>query len=139
MDQWLKVYLPLVQSQEHQKNTKLKSEIMKGAIPMSFRGQLWSAFIGNDLRINSQVFQEFKSDYTFGRTSDAIKQTLARKQPSKWDPEEGPKLTKRVNYGSVKKDSLLIKDIPRTFPHLNELFEQVHSLSKSLIDVLGAF
>lgn len=44
-----------------------------------------------------------------------------------------------INFGSVKQDSLLIKDIPRTFPHLNELFEQVHSLSKSLIDVLGAF
>jgi len=90
MDQWLKIYLPLVQSQEHLRNAKLKSEIMKGAIPMSFRGQLWSAFIGNDLRINSQVFEEFKSDYTFGRTSDQIKKTLSMKQPSKWDKNDEP-------------------------------------------------
>jgi hypothetical protein len=33
----------------------------------------------------------------------------------------------------------MLKDIPRTFPHLNQLFEEIHSLSKSLVDVLGAF
>lgn len=37
------------------------------------------------------------------------------------------------------KGSLLLEDIPRTFPHLNNLFEEIHSLSKSLIDILGAF
>ena len=36
-------------------------------------------------------------------------------------------------------NSLMVKDIPRTFPHLNKLFEEVHSLSSSLIDILSAF
>ena len=30
-------------------------------------------------------------------------------------------------------------DVPRTFPELNPLFEQVHSLSESLREVLIAF
>jgi hypothetical protein len=38
-----------------------------------------------------------------------------------------------------KIDSLIDMDIPRTFPELNPLFEQVHSLSESLREILIAF
>lgn len=36
-------------------------------------------------------------------------------------------------------DSLIDADIPRTFPELNPLFEQVHSLKESLREILIAF
>lgn len=36
-------------------------------------------------------------------------------------------------------DSLIDADIPRTFPELNPLFEQVHSLKDSLREILIAF
>ena len=36
-------------------------------------------------------------------------------------------------------DNLIDKDIPRTFPDLNSLFEEVHSLSDSLREILIAF
>lgn len=105
---------------------------MKGGVPMSYRGQLWISLVGNELRINSQVFEEFQSDYTFGRTSDMIKETIEKEMPSKWDPKNNTQsspdsmVSKSKSFskiGSVKKDSLLLKDIPRTFPHLNQLFE----------------
>lgn len=60
---------------------------MKGAVPMSYRGQLWLSLIGNGLRINSQVFEEFQSDYTFGRTSEMIQAIIEKEMPSKWDPQ----------------------------------------------------
>jgi hypothetical protein len=36
-------------------------------------------------------------------------------------------------------DNLIYEDIPRTFPDLNSLFEEVHSLSDSLREILIAF
>jgi len=44
-------------------------------------------------------------------------------------------------YKSMNKkiDNLIDKDIPRTFPDLNSLFEEVHSLSESLREILIAF
>tara|TARA_B110000285_G_scaffold219893_1_gene271000 strand:+ start:2161 stop:2781 length:621 start_codon:yes stop_codon:yes gene_type:complete len=77
-----------------------------------------------------------------------IKETIGKEMPSKWDPNNNSQtspdcaVSKSKSFskiGSVKQDSLLVKDIPRTFPHLNQLFEQVHSLSKSLMNILGAF
>jgi hypothetical protein len=47
----------------------------------------------------------------------------------------------RVNYyiynafkslGKGEADPLIEEDIPRTFPHLNELFEEIQSLATSL-------
>jgi len=37
------------------------------------------------------------------------------------------------------KNFLMEQDIPRTFPHLNELFEEIQSLSSSLREVLIAY
>jgi hypothetical protein len=34
---------------------------------------------------------------------------------------------------------LIDEDIPRTFPHLNELFEEIQSLATSLREVLLAY
>jgi hypothetical protein len=34
---------------------------------------------------------------------------------------------------------LLEKDLPRTFPHLNEFFEQVQTIAESLREILHAF
>ena len=93
--------------------------MLKGAVPMSLRGELWAQLIGNDMRINPMMFQTFKcEDFTFGRNSVDIKQKFGE---------------------VVKLDQLMKKDIPRTFPHLNKLLEEVHSMSQSLVDVLGAF
>jgi hypothetical protein len=36
-------------------------------------------------------------------------------------------------------DRMIDADIPRTFPELNPLFEQIHSLSESLREILVAF
>ena len=70
------------------------------------------------------MYWTFKNtDFTFTRVSDG-------------QIENGDSKCKTWLKNS---NSLLLKDIPRTFPHLNKLFEEIHSLSTSLIDVLGAF
>lgn len=42
-------------------------------------------------------------------------------------------------YWLKKSNRLILKDIPRTFPYQYKLFEEIHSLSNCLIQVLGAF
>ena len=58
---------------------------------MVFRGELWKSLIGNDLRLNQQVFDSMKD-----RASQV--------------------------------DNLIMADIPRAFPHLNRILQEVHSL-----------
>ena len=90
---------------------------------MCYRGQLWAALIGNEQRINAQVYKTFKTDdYTFAHADS--------------NADSSGMVTSRQKMIS---NSLMVKDIPRTFPHLNKLFEEVHSLSSSLIDILSAF
>ena len=63
IDQWFKVYLPLIKDSgddcEFKKNRRLKLEII-GGIPVPLRGQVWMALVGNKLRISSFLFQVFK-------------------------------------------------------------------------------
>ena len=94
---------------------------------MSYRGEFWSSLIQNSLKINPAVFEAFKDDYTFGRNSKPIQN------------EQTHRFTTRGSKRIIKEDSLILKDIPRTFPHLNELFEEVHHLTESLVCILGAF
>lgn len=109
---------------------------MKGNVPMCYRGQLWAGLIGNEARINAQVFEAFKNDdFTFERRSDASHNDEANTSIIGLTGTT----TSRKGGRVVKSNSLMRKDIPRTFPHLNKLFEEVHSLSTSLIDILGAF
>lgn len=56
MDVWIKNFLPSIKSGEFLENKKLKSEIMKGNVPMCYRGEMWAQLIGNKLRINCLVF-----------------------------------------------------------------------------------
>lgn len=71
------------------------------------------------------MFKAFKTDdYTFSQADS----NGTEKSPGQ--------ATSRMKLMS---NSLMMKDIPRTFPHLNKLFEEVHSLSSSLIDILSAF
>lgn len=92
-------------------------------MPMCYRGQVWASLIGNDEKLNSQIYEQFKNtDFTFQRYSDETYKD--KSNCGKW---------------LMKNNSLLLKDIPRTFPHLNKLFEEIHSLSDILIEVLGAF
>lgn len=112
---------------------------MKGTVPMCYRGQLWAGLIGNETRINAQVFEAFKNDdFTFERRSDVSNSDAANTSVVVSSLGCGT-TTSRKGGRVVKSNSLMRKDIPRTFPHLNKLFEEVHSLSKSLIDILGAF
>ena len=60
-------------------------------IPVPLRGQVWSALVGNKLRISPLLFQVFKDN---------------KNVPLKVNP-------------------LIEEDIPRTFPHLNDLFEEI--------------
>lgn len=141
LDQWIKNFLPSIKSGEHvfRKNSKLQNEIMRGNVPMCYRGEIWANMIGNDLRINSQVFNAFNNDVLMQRTSDLLDKNR--------EGEDGcvklPGPLERTSAGRAlspyKQSSLILKDIPRTFPHLNSLFEEVHSLSTSLKDILGAF
>lgn len=78
---------------------------------MVFRAEVWGQLVGNHLKINAQMFDALLNDSAFHMGSQS-------------DDKNG---------------SLIVKDIPRAFPHLNKLFEEIHSLSQSLIDVLGAF
>ena len=55
LDQWQKNFIT-------NKDKRLKQEILKGAVPMSLRGELWAELIGNELRINSMMFETFKND-----------------------------------------------------------------------------
>ena len=41
-------------------------------MPMVYRGEFWTHLIGNDLKINAQIFEEMKMDYTYGQNSDEI-------------------------------------------------------------------
>jgi len=43
---------------------------MKGNVPMCYRGEIWQNMIGNELRINSQVYNAFNNDPLLGRASD---------------------------------------------------------------------
>jgi len=55
LDQWIKNFLPAIKSGEqvYKKNSKILTEIMKGNVPMCYRGEMWASMIGNELRINS--------------------------------------------------------------------------------------
>lgn len=101
IDLWFKVYLPLIKDSidesEYKRNKKLKQEII-GGIPVPLRGQVWMALVGNKLRISSFLFQVFKEN--------ALKPSKDGSQINSIDP-------------------LIEEDIPRTFPHLNDLFEEI--------------
>ncbi|MFS8160315.1 MAG: hypothetical protein ACMG6E_08930 [Candidatus Roizmanbacteria bacterium] len=43
------------------------------------------------------------------------------------------------SFSELSSNPLIEEDIPRTFPHLNELFEEIQSLSTSLREVLRAY
>ena len=89
IDQWFKVYIPLIkEGGDIKKHKKLKAEIING-IPVPLRGQVWLNLVGNKLRISSFLYQVFKD------------QKLDDSNP------------------------LIEEDIPRTFPHLNDLFEDI--------------
>lgn len=53
LDSWVKVYLPAARAGHIYTNTKLKSKIVKGEMPMVFRGEVWKIMIGNDLKLNA--------------------------------------------------------------------------------------
>ena len=74
LDQWIKNFLPHIKSGElsYKKNSKLVSEIMKGNVPMCYRGEIWAGMIGNELRINSHIFNAFNNDIMMEKTSDAL-------------------------------------------------------------------
>ena len=74
LDQWIKNFLPHIKSGElsYKKNNKLVSEIMKGNVPMCYRGEIWAGMIGNELRINSHIFNAFNNDIMMEKTSDAL-------------------------------------------------------------------
>lgn len=66
LDNWIKVLLPMIQNNDFANNKKLKYEIMRGTVPMCYRGQLWAQLIGNQEKINLQIYEKFKNtDYTF--------------------------------------------------------------------------
>lgn len=106
---------------------------------MCYRGEIWQNMIGNELRINSQVYNAFNNDPLLGRASDVEAggdKPAAAREGTQTSPE---KSSASQALSPFKQSSLILKDIPRTFPHLNQLFEEVHSLGKSLEDILGAF
>ncbi|CDW78866.1 tbc1 domain family member 14 [Stylonychia lemnae] len=116
IDQWFKVYIPLIKEgydEEFRKNKKLKQEIVSG-IPVPLRGQVWQALVGNKLRISSFLFQVFKDNGQHDYNMDP----------------DNPR---------IKLNPLIEEDIPRTFPHLNDLFEEIQSLSTSLREILLAY
>ena len=43
------------------------------------------------------------------------------------------------NDPKIRLNPLIEEDIPRTFPHLNDLFEEIQSLSTSLREILLAY
>jgi len=47
-------------------------------------------------------------------------------------------LFKEMQYGT-KLNPLVEEDIPRTFPHLNDLFEEIQALSTSLREIMQAY
>lgn len=53
LDSWIKVYLPAVRAGEIYNNPRLKQKIVKGQMPMVFRGEVWKEMIGNDLKLNA--------------------------------------------------------------------------------------
>lgn len=140
LDLWIKSLLPVIKSgdQHYKKNSKVISEIMKANVPMCYRGELWQAMIGNDLRINSQIFNSFNNDLMMEKTSDALEKNNTGPFGNSNDPQ-AQSSSAAYCLQPFRQSSLILKDIPRTFPHLNSLFEEVHSLSTSLKDILGAF
>ena len=76
----------------------IKYDIVNKGIPITMRGQAWPLLVKNKLRINSHLFEVYKN----------FKNSVVGKSQS----EEQP-------------NSLIDADIPRTFPDLNNLFEQI--------------
>ena len=87
----------------------MNHEIKHKGIPLTMRGQAWPLLVGNKTRVTPQQFEHFKS-YCY---------------------------TGALAKGEGR--HLIEADIPRTFPDLNNLFEQVASLSESLRELLVAF
>lgn len=73
------------------------------------------ALVGNKLRISSFLFQVFKDN------GQHDLQNIDSNDPK------------------IRLNPLIEEDIPRTFPHLNDLFEEIQSLSTSLREILLAF
>lgn len=73
---------------------------------------MWPILVRNKMKINSQLFEIFKS-FPFSI-------------------QAGIKLSDTQSH-------IIEKDIPRTFPDLNEFFAQIESIGDSLREVLTAF
>jgi hypothetical protein len=63
---------------DYRSNKRLAVELSTYGIPMSYRGEVWKLMIGNDFKITTQMFHDFRdTDYTFGRNSEELKESLS--------------------------------------------------------------
>ena len=80
------------------------------------RGQAWPLLVGNRTKVTARLFEHYKS-YSYAASFQQAQ-----------NDQEGQQARHLIDV-----------DIPRTFPDLNNLFEQVASLSESLRELLIAF
>ena len=119
----MKLYLPLLKEKADgyvrmpgspKTQKQMSHDIKHGGIPLTMRGQAWPLLVGNKTRVTSSLYEHYKNFMYASLASDCEK-----------------------NPGEAK--HLIEADIPRTFPDLNNLFEQITSLSTSLRELLVAF
>lgn len=96
---------------------QLSHDIKHGGIPLTMRGQAWPLLIGNKSRVTASLFEYYKN-YIYAAAEQETASEMQR-------------------TGEAK--HLIDVDIPRTFPDMNNLFEQIASLSDSLRQILVAF
>ena len=65
---WIDNYLPHMHREDLKNNKKFVADLKRG-IPIEVRGEAWSGFIGNDLRINFKLYESLLVRVSYAETN----------------------------------------------------------------------
>lgn len=56
LKKWVDVHLPLIRSKGDLAGSKQFKEALKKGVPLEVRGEVWDALLGNELRVNMNLY-----------------------------------------------------------------------------------
>lgn len=57
LKKWVEVHLPLIRNKGDLAGSKPFKEALKNSVPLEVRGEVWEALLGNELRVNMNLYQ----------------------------------------------------------------------------------
>lgn len=56
LKKWVDVHLPLIRAKGDLAGSKQFKEALKKGVPLEVRGEVWEALLGNELRVNMNLY-----------------------------------------------------------------------------------